>query len=85
MTYATAGITHVRVRPLALDVADGRVVPSPGALEVTWDSDQGGLWHQVYVGGQLAGVTAGTATVTASAKSSVLTSGATCRWMLPLG
>jgi hypothetical protein len=58
MTYATVGITHVRVRPLALDVVGGHVVPSPGAVEVTWDSGHAGLWHQVYVQGRLAGVTA---------------------------
>jgi hypothetical protein len=58
MPYATEGITRVRLTPLALDVAAGQPVASPGAVEATWDSTQEGLWHQVYLNGRLAGVTA---------------------------
>jgi len=52
------GITRVRVRPLALDLDGGTPLVSPSACEVTWLSTQAGRWHQVYVNGQLAGVTA---------------------------
>lgn len=55
----TDGITSVRVRPLLLDLDGGTPLGSPGAYEVTWLSTQAGRWHQVYVNGQLAGVTAG--------------------------
>ena len=58
MCYSTEGITHVRVRPLALDVGPEGTAVAPGAIEATWDSTQEGRWHQVYVNGQLAGVTA---------------------------
>ena len=58
MTCATDGITDVRVRPLALDLAPDGTVAGPGAIEVTWQSTHGDRWHQVYVGGRLAGVTA---------------------------
>jgi len=58
VSYATDGITRVRVRPLALDVVDGRPALAPGAAEVTWDSTCEDVWHQVYVHGHLAGVTA---------------------------
>ena len=58
MAYTTEGITHVRMRPLALDVVPGGVAILPGAVEVTWDSTQNLRWHQVYVNGRLAGVTA---------------------------
>lgn len=54
----TEGITRVRVRPLAIDLAGGAPAASPDAYEVTWDSTQTGRWHQVYVNGQPAGVTA---------------------------
>jgi hypothetical protein len=53
------GISRVRIRPLALDLGGVTPLGSPGAYEVTWDSTQAGLWHQVYVNGQPAGVTAG--------------------------
>lgn len=58
MSCTTEGITHVRVRPLALDLAPDGAVVGPGAIEATWDSTQAGRWHQVYINGQLAGVTA---------------------------
>ncbi len=58
MSYSTEGITHVRVRPLALDVGPEGAAVAPGAIEATWNSTQEGRWHQVYVNGQLAGVTA---------------------------
>ena len=58
MSYTTEGITHVRVRPLALDLASDDAVVAPGAVEAIWDSTQEGAWHQVYVNGQLTGVTA---------------------------
>ena len=57
MSYATEGISRVRVRPVPLDLAEGQIVEAPGAAEVTWDSTCEGLWHQVYVNGRLAGVT----------------------------
>jgi hypothetical protein len=58
VSYATDGITCVRVRPLAIGAADGAPVLSPGAVEATWQSGHAGMWHQVYVRGRLAGVTA---------------------------
>jgi hypothetical protein len=58
VSYTAEGITRVRVRALALDLVNGKPAQSPGAVEVTWSSDHAGLWHQVYVRGQLAGVTA---------------------------
>ena len=58
MSYSTEGVTQVRVRPLALGMADGRPLVSTGAVEVQWESSQEGRWHQVYVDGRLAGVTA---------------------------
>jgi len=58
VSYTTDGITHVRVRPLALDLAPDGTVAGPGAIEVTWHSTHADRWHQVYVGGRLAGVTA---------------------------
>jgi hypothetical protein len=58
MSYRAEGITRVRLAPLALDVAGGQAVSPPGAVEVTWNSTQEGCWHQVYVNGCLAGVTA---------------------------
>ena len=59
MAYWTDGITHVRIRPLALDLEGGVPAVAVEAYEVTWDSTQAGRWHQAYVNGQLAGVTAG--------------------------
>ncbi len=58
MTVAatTEGITRVRLQPLRLSPDDGAAAAR--ALEVTWDSTQEARWHQVYVGGRLAGVTA---------------------------
>ena len=59
MPPLTDGISRVRVRPLAIDLAGVTPLGSPGAYEVTWLSTQGaGRWHQVYVNGQPAGVTA---------------------------
>lgn len=58
MSCTTEGITHVRVRPLALDLAPDGAPVGPGAVEVTWQSNQSNRWHQVYVDGYLAGVTA---------------------------
>ncbi len=58
MSPATDGITHVRVRPLALDLAPDGTVAGPGAIEITWHSTHEDRWHQVYAGGRLAGVTA---------------------------
>ena len=58
MSYSTEGIAHVRVRPLALDLAPDGAALASGAVEVTWDSTQQDRWHQIYVNGQLAGVTA---------------------------
>jgi len=55
--HTTEGITHIRLRPLALDVIGGDPVAATGAVEVMWDSTQGSRWHQVYVNGRLAGVT----------------------------
>ena len=57
MGHTTEGITHIRLRPLALDVIGGDPVAATGAVEVMWDSTQGSRWHQVYVNGRLAGVT----------------------------
>ena len=57
MSHTTAGITHVRVRPLALDLAPDGTEAGPGTIEVTWHSTHEDRWHQVYVGGRLAGVT----------------------------
>ncbi|MEA3368480.1 MAG: hypothetical protein U9R68_10250 [Planctomycetota bacterium] len=56
MSCTTDGITHVRVRPLALDLAPDGTVAGPGAVEVTWHSTHEDRWHQVYVNGRLAGV-----------------------------
>ncbi|MFO8014797.1 MAG: hypothetical protein R6X20_15995 [Phycisphaerae bacterium] len=58
MSHTTDGITHVRVRPLALDLAPDGAQAGPGAIEVTWQSTHEDRWHQVYVNGRLAGVTA---------------------------
>jgi hypothetical protein len=58
MPYTDEGITHVRLRPLALDLAGGEPAVSPGAFEVSWESAQDECWHQVYINGRLAGVTA---------------------------
>ena len=58
MAYWTEGIARVRVRPLVVDMAEGNPVGPAGALEVTWESTQADRWHQVYVNGRLAGVTA---------------------------
>lgn len=52
MACSTEGITRVRIRPLTPGLAPA------GAMEVTWDSTQAGRWHQAYVNGRLAGVTA---------------------------
>jgi hypothetical protein len=59
MPPLTDGISRVRIRPLVLDLDCVTPLGSPGAYEVTWDSTQAGFWHQAYVNGQLAGVTAG--------------------------
>ena len=58
MAYWTEGIARVRVRPFVMDMAEGGAVGPAGALEVTWESTQADRWHQVYVNGCLAGVTA---------------------------
>jgi len=58
VAYWTEGIARVRVRPLVVDMAEGNPVGPAGALEVTWESTQADRWHQVYVNGCLAGVTA---------------------------
>lgn len=58
MAYWTEGIARVRVRPLVVDMAEGNPVGPAGALEVTWESTQADRWHQVYVNGCMAGVTA---------------------------
>jgi hypothetical protein len=58
MAYGTEGITRVRLSPLALDTVGGQTAAAPGAVEVTWHSTQDGRWHQVYLNGRLAGVTA---------------------------
>jgi hypothetical protein len=58
VSHTTDGITHTRVRPLALDLAPDGTVAGPGAIEVTWHSTHADRWHQVYVDGRLAGVTA---------------------------
>ena len=58
MSYTTDGITHVRVRPLTLDLAPDGTPAGPGTIEVTWQSTHADRWHQVYVDGRLAGVTA---------------------------
>jgi hypothetical protein len=58
MSYATEGIAHVRLTPLALDVAAGEKIAPRDAVEVAWDSAQEGRWHQAYLNGCLAGVTA---------------------------
>lgn len=59
MSFSTEEITRVRARPPAVDLAQasGAVAAAVGALEVTWESTAAG-WHQVYVNGGLAGVTA---------------------------
>ena len=59
MAFSTEGIRRVRLQPLVLDVSEGQAVGPSGALEVTWESNQEDRWHQVYVNGRLAGVTAG--------------------------
>ncbi len=58
MAFSIEGITNVRVRRPAAGLSAGRAASEPGAVEVTWASTQAGRWHQVYVGGRLAGVTA---------------------------
>ncbi len=58
MSHTTDGITHVRVRPLAVDLAPDGTIAGPGAVDVTWQSSHTDHWHQVYVDGRLAGVTA---------------------------
>lgn len=58
MPPSTDGITRVRVSPMAFDLDGGTPAGSPGTYEVTWVSTQAERWHQVYVNGQLAGVTA---------------------------
>jgi hypothetical protein len=58
MPPVTDGITNVRIRPLVIDLDGGVPAGSPGAYEITWVSTQAERWHQVYVNGQLAGVTA---------------------------
>jgi hypothetical protein len=58
VSHTTDGITHVRVRPLALDLAPDGTPAGPGAVEVTWHSAHEDRWHQVYVNGRLSGVTA---------------------------
>jgi len=58
VSCTTEGITHVRVRPLALGVASDGTPVGPAAAEVTWVSTHDDRWHQVYVNGRLAGVTA---------------------------
>ena len=57
MGFTTESIARVRIRPLAIGLARGRPAAIPGAFEVTWESMQTFLWHQVYVNGRLAGVT----------------------------
>jgi len=58
VSYSSEGITHVRVRLLALDLTSEGAAVAPAAIEVTWGSTQEGRWHQVYVNGHLAGATA---------------------------
>ena len=58
MSATAEGITHVRLRPMAVDLGGDGALLASGAIEVTWDSTQEGQWHQVYVNGCLAGVTA---------------------------
>jgi len=62
MTWTTEGISNVRVRPLAAGPADGQgggaAPAAAGTLEVTWTSTHPDRWHQVYVDGRLAAVTA---------------------------
>jgi len=58
VAYSTEGITRVRAEPLVLDVDGSGPRTAPGAVEVTWESTHEGDWHQVYVGGVLAAVTA---------------------------
>jgi hypothetical protein len=58
VAFTGEGITNVRVRRPAVGLSEGRPAAPPGALEVTWESTQADLWHQVYVGARLAGVTA---------------------------
>ncbi len=55
MAPSSEGITNVRIA--RFDVAGPDDGP-PAALEVTWASTQTGRWHQVYVNGRFAGVTA---------------------------
>jgi hypothetical protein len=52
MPFSTEEIAGVRARPLVPDRTD------TAALEVAWTSAADGLWHQAYVNGLLAGVTA---------------------------
>jgi len=59
VSCSTEGITQVRVCPLALGPASDGTAVGPAAVEVTWASTQSDRWHQVYVNGRLAGVTAG--------------------------
>lgn len=58
MSCSTEGITRVRVRPLALGLTSDGTPAGPAAAEVTWASTHDDRWHQVYVNGRLAGVTA---------------------------
>ncbi|MBM4018423.1 MAG: hypothetical protein FJ288_08885 [Planctomycetes bacterium] len=58
MPYWTDDITRVRIGPPAIDLEGGRPAAAPDACEVTWESLQAERWHQVYVNGRLAGVTA---------------------------
>ena len=58
MGHSTEGISNVRASALALDTSGGLPVAPRGTIEATWESAQADRWHQVYVNGRLAGVTA---------------------------
>lgn len=58
MAFTGEGITNVRVRRPATGLSEGRPAAPPGVVEATWESVQADRWHQVYVGGRLAAVTA---------------------------
>jgi hypothetical protein len=57
MPFHTDGITRVRIRPAPGALSTGGPA-APGAVDVSWASTHEGLWHQVYLNGCLAGVTA---------------------------
>ena len=58
MSLISSGISNVRVLKIATGIAgDGRSLVEPGSFGITWKSSNVGKLHQVYVNGELAGIT----------------------------